>query len=52
MKRKAKITRKTKETDIKIEFDLDGSGNADIETPIPFLNHILESFTRHGSFDM
>lgn len=52
MKRKAKITRKTKETDIKMEFDLDGSGNTDIETPIPFFNHILESFTRHGNFDM
>ena len=52
MKRKAKITRKTKETDIKIDLDLDGSGTADIETSIPFLNHILESFTRHGNFDM
>jgi imidazoleglycerol-phosphate dehydratase len=52
MKRKAKVTRKTKETDIKMEFDLDGSGTADIETPIPFFNHILESFTRHGSFNM
>ena len=52
MKRKAKITRKTKETDIKIDFDLDGGGTADIETSIPFLDHILESFTRHGSFDM
>jgi imidazoleglycerol-phosphate dehydratase len=52
MKRKAKITRKTKETDVKMEFDLDGSGNTDIETPIPFFNHILESFARHGNFDM
>ena len=52
MKRKAKITRKTKETDIKIDLDLDGKGTADIETSIPFLNHILESFTRHGNFDM
>ena len=52
MKRKAKVTRKTKETEIKMEFDLDGSGTADIETPIPFFNHILESFTRHGSFNM
>ncbi len=52
MKRKAKITRKTKETDINIDFDLDGSGTADIETSIPFFDHILESFTRHGSFNM
>ena len=52
MKRKIKIIRKTKETDIKLEFDLDGSGTSDIETSIPFFNHVLESFTRHGSFDM
>ncbi len=52
MKRKAKIIRKTKETDIKLEFNLDGSGIANIETPVPFFNHVLESFTRHGSFDM
>ena len=52
MKRKTKIIRKTKETDIKLEFDLDGSGTSDIETSIPFLNHVLESFTRHGNFNM
>ena len=52
MKRKTKIIRKTKETDIKLEFSLDGSGKSDIETSIPFFNHILESFTRHGKFDM
>ena len=52
MERKTKITRKTKETDIKLELDLDGRGKSDIETSIPFFNHILESFTRHGNFDM
>lgn len=52
MKRKTKIIRKTKETDITLEFDLDGSGIADIETSVPFFNHILESFTRHGNFNM
>lgn len=52
MKRKTKIIRKTKETDIKLEFDLDGNGKANIKTPVPFLNHVLESFTRHGDFDM
>lgn len=52
MKRKAKISRKTKETDIKLEFDLDGEGRANIKTSIPFFDHILESFTRHGSFNM
>lgn len=52
MKRKTKIIRKTKETDITLEFDLDGSGTTDIETSVPFFNHILESFTRHGNFNM
>ena len=52
IKRKAKIIRKTKETDIKLEFDLDGRGIANIKTSIPFFDHVLESFTRHGSFDM
>jgi imidazoleglycerol-phosphate dehydratase len=52
MERKTKITRKTKETDIKLELDLDGKGKSNIETSIPFFNHLLESFTRHGNFDM
>lgn len=52
MERKTKIIRKTKETDIKLEFNLDGSGTIDIETSIPFFDHILESFTRHGNFNM
>ena len=52
MERKAKIDRKTKETDISLEFDLDGAGDADIDTPLPFFNHMLESFTRHGRFSM
>ena len=52
MERKAKVIRKTKETDIKLEFNLDGSGIADIKTPVPFFNHMLESFTKHGNFDL
>ena len=52
MERKTKITRKTKETDIKLELDLDGKGKSDIDSSIPFFNHVLESFTRHGNFDM
>ncbi|HWT77068.1 MAG TPA: imidazoleglycerol-phosphate dehydratase HisB [Mobilitalea sp.] len=46
------INRKTKETNINMEFSLDGSGKAQIETGIGFFNHMLESFTRHGFFDM
>ena len=52
MGRTAKVERKTKETDISISLDLDGGGKAEIETGMPFLNHMLESFTRHGLFDI
>ena len=52
MGRKSKIERKTKETLISVELGLDGSGRAEIETGMPFFNHMLESFTRHGFFDI
>jgi imidazoleglycerol-phosphate dehydratase len=52
MGRNAKIERKTKETDIRVELNIDGSGKAEIETGMPFFNHMLESFTRHGFFDV
>ena len=44
--------RKTKETDISCTIDLDGSGEAKIDTGIGFLDHMLESFARHGFFDL
>jgi imidazoleglycerol-phosphate dehydratase len=50
--RKAKVTRNTKETQITVELNLDGQGRAKIDTPIPFLNHMLEAFTKHGLFDL
>lgn len=52
MGRKAKAERKTKETEITVELDLDGGGAAEVETEIPFFNHMLESFARHGLFDL
>jgi len=52
MERKKTIKRKTRETDILLELDLDGSGDSDIKTPVPFLNHMLASFSRHGRFDL
>lgn len=52
MARKAAIKRKTKETDISLELDLDGGGEADIKTPIPFFTHMLSSFSKHGLFDL
>jgi imidazoleglycerol-phosphate dehydratase len=51
-KRLAKIHRKTKETDIQLSLDLDGSGKYAVKTPIPFLNHMIELFTKHGVFDL
>lgn len=50
--RKASIERKTTETNIKIEFRIDGEGKSKINTQIPFLDHMLTLFTRHGLFDL
>ncbi|MDO8519765.1 MAG: imidazoleglycerol-phosphate dehydratase HisB [Deltaproteobacteria bacterium] len=52
MKRTAKINRKTSETDISLALNVDGSGKYKIQTPIPFFNHMLEAFARHGLFDL
>lgn len=51
-KRYAKVIRTTKETDIQLELNLDGSGIANIDTGIGFFDHMLNSFVRHGFFDM
>lgn len=51
-KRKASHHRVTKETDIKIDLAIEGAGHGDIQTPIPFLSHILDNFTKHGGFDI
>jgi imidazoleglycerol-phosphate dehydratase len=50
--RSASVTRKTKETDISIELRVDGSGKADINTSVPFLDHMLELVAKHGFFDL
>lgn len=52
MSRKAKIERKTKETEITAEIDLDGTGAYDIATGIGFLDHMLEQLARHGLIDI
>jgi imidazoleglycerol-phosphate dehydratase len=50
--RKTKLHRKTKETDIKIELNLDGKGKSRIKYPIPFLGHMFTLFAKHGLFDL
>lgn len=52
MARKAQINRKTKETDIMLNLNLDGRGTYDIRTSIPFLDHMLSLFAKHGLFDL
>lgn len=52
MARSATVTRKTKETDIQIIFNIDGTGKWEISTGIGFFDHMLEGFTRHGFFDL
>jgi imidazoleglycerol-phosphate dehydratase len=52
MARSAKIDRKTNETQIRLELNLDGSGASSIQTGVGFLDHMLELFTRHGVFDL
>src|SRR3989338_2515184 len=51
-KRTVKISRKTNETGISICLNLDGIGKRKIETPVGFLNHMLDLFGKHGSFDL
>ncbi len=52
MSRNAKVERKTNETDIVLDLNLDGTGKAIIETGIGFFNHMLDNFARHGFFDL
>ena len=49
--RRATVSRDTKETQIQLEVGLDGGGVREAHTPLPFFNHMLDAFARHGQFD-
>jgi imidazoleglycerol-phosphate dehydratase len=50
--RRAEVRRKTKETDVRVRLNLDGSGTSQISIGLPFLEHMLELFAKHGLFDL
>jgi imidazoleglycerol-phosphate dehydratase len=50
--RQARIERKTKETEIALQLNLDGTGAAKVQTPIPFFSHMLEAWAKHGLIDL
>ena len=50
--RRVKLERNTKETQISVDLDVDGTGQRTIQTPLPFLTHMLDAFARHGVFDL
>lgn len=52
MSRSARIQRTTKESDVLVELDLDGSGSSRVETGVPFFDHMLGQLGRHGGFDL
>ena len=52
MSRTARIERKTAETQIELELNLDGTGQSDIKTGVGFLDHMLDLFTKHGALDL
>jgi imidazoleglycerol-phosphate dehydratase len=52
MGRPAQLSRKTSETEVEVSLDLDGTGKVDVETPLPFLSHMVEQIGRHGLVDL
>lgn len=52
MKRESKVERKTQEVSVSVELNIDGTGKYDIDTGIPFFDHMLNQLARHGYFDI
>lgn len=52
MSRRSTVQRDTQETQIELELEIDGGGLHDVRTPLPFLNHMLDAFAKHGLFDL
>src|SRR5438105_11217185 len=50
--RQGKVERKTKETEVAVHLNLDGTGSAKVQTPIPFFSHMLEAWAKHGLVDL
>ena len=50
--RRGEVQRDTKETSVRLTIDLDGKGGSEIATGVPFLDHMLDLFSRHGLFDL
>ena len=52
MNRTARVERSTKESQVLVEIDLDGSGTSEIETGVPFFDHMLAQLAKHGGLDL
>ncbi len=52
MSRHARVERKTKESDVLVDLELDGTGKVDVETGVPFYDHMLAQLGKHGGFDL
>lgn len=52
MKRQGEIYRKTGETEVKLAFEIDGEGNSSLDTGVPFMNHMLDLFAKHGHYNL
>lgn len=52
MSRTARVERATQETQVRVELELDGAGTADVDTGVPFFDHMLAQLARHGGFDL